>query len=66
MLEIPPLYDATLLRWSCDLISLTGIERVEDEKGFKVVDCAQTWLLQPVVSMCTTDGFACSSRSNST
>lgn len=49
MVEIPPLFDVTLLRWSCDLISLTGIERVEDEKGLKVLDCAQTWVLQPII-----------------
>ena len=44
---IPPLYDVTLLQWNCDLITLTGFERVEDEKGLKQTDCAQTWLLQP-------------------
>lgn len=44
---IPPLYDVILLHWNCDLITLAGFERVEDEKGLKQMDCAQTWLLQP-------------------
>ncbi|MCB4359564.1 hypothetical protein [Quatrionicoccus australiensis] len=48
--EIPPLYDARLLHWSCDVITLTGIERVPDEKGLKTLDVAQTWVLEPVES----------------
>lgn len=45
--RIPPLYDVVLMHWNCDLITLSGFERVEDEKGLKRLDCAQTWVLQP-------------------
>lgn len=44
---VVPLWDVRLLHWSVDVITLTGIERVEDEKGLKTLDCAQTWVLQP-------------------
>lgn len=41
------LYDVRLLHWASDLITLAGFERTADEKGLKVLDCAQTWILQP-------------------
>ncbi len=40
--NIPYLYDVTLLHWSCDVITLTGFERVTDEKGLEQLDHAQT------------------------
>lgn len=46
--DIPALYDVTLLRWSSNLITLVGFERVHDEKGLMLLDCPQTWQLQPV------------------
>lgn len=45
---VPPLWDVRLLHWSCDVITLTGTERVGDEKGLKTLDVAQTWVLEPV------------------
>ena len=46
--EIPHLYDVTLLHWPCDVITLTGFERVTDEKGLKQPVHAQTSVLRQV------------------
>lgn len=40
--DVIPLWDARLLHWSCDVITLTDIERgPDDHKGLKTVDWAQ-------------------------
>lgn len=43
--EIPPLYDVRLLKWTSGLVVLAGFERIPDGKGLKILDVAQTWLL---------------------
>ena len=44
LLEIPPLLDAQVVGLTRELLSLSGIERIEDPVLSKVEDFAQTWL----------------------
>ena len=43
-LDVPPLLDAQLVGLTREVLSLSGIERLEDPLIFKVEDFAQTWL----------------------
>ncbi len=44
MLDIPPLHDTQLVGLTKEFMSLSGIERVEDDLGLGTNDYAQTWL----------------------
>lgn len=47
-IDVPQLYDVTLLRMTRGLIVLAGFERLVDESGQRAYDYAQTWLLYEV------------------